>query len=211
MSTKTSNTETFAARAVKVAIDQWSFFGKQTYDLNGAMNHEGHKEGEQGFYQRIGEYWEEGTNIHGIDGQDHEWYWSAAFISWVMKQAGAGLRFRYSTQHSVFISQGIRDFLQNRVEAGYWTRRLNEAKPEVGDIVCWAREKGVDYDNQKQGNYAGHSDLIVSVEDKQIWVIGGNVGNSVTKRPLPLDKGYVLAKKYGKEYLFAIMKNRINT
>lgn len=200
----------FAGRAMTIASEQGTFFGRQTYDLNGHQDHLGHKEGENGWYQRVGDYWLEGTNTSGVDGQDHGMPWSAAFISWVMKQAGALSRFRYSTQHSVYISQGIRDYLKQRQEAGYWTQRLNEAKPEVGDLVCWGREAGVDYDHQKDGNYKGHTDLVVEVAGDRIWVIGGNVGNSVTRRPLRLDaSGYLSPIVSNGENLFGLMKNRI--
>ena len=200
----------FAGRCAELATKEWRFFGEQTYDIKGHKNKAGHTEAEPGFFERIGMYWSEGTNTHGIDGRNHSWYWSAAFVSWVMKKAGATSRFRYSTQHSVFISQGIRDYLEKREVSGYWTERLTDAKPAVGDIVCWAREKGVNYDNQKNGNYAGHSDVVVDVEPRQIWIIGGNVGDSVTRRPLSLDRdGFLPPVTLNGESLFALMKNRI--
>jgi hypothetical protein len=127
-----------------------------------------------------------------------------------MKQAGAGNRFRYSTQHSVYISQAIRDRLNARADAGYWGFRLNEQAPDVGDIVCWAREDGVDYDNQKNGNYKGHCDIVVQKSDGMVFVIGGNVGDSVTKRPLRLaPNGFLQPTVEGGETLFALMENRM--
>jgi len=200
----------FAERLRAVASAQWDFFGQQTYDLNGTASRVGHKEGEDGFFQRVGEYWVEGTNTHGVDGRNHGMPWSAAFISWSMKQAGAANRFRYSTQHSVYIFQAIRDRLSARPAAGYWAYRLNEQTPNIGDVVCWARETGVDYDNQKNGDYKGHCDIVVEKADGQIFVIGGNVGNSVTKRPLRLaQNGFVAPVVEGGEVLFALMQNRI--
>lgn len=204
-----SSGSSFASRACATATGEWSFFGQQTYDLKMRTTHAGHTEGEDGWYQRVGTYWVDGTGTHGIDGRNHDMPWSAAFISWVTKTAGAGSRFRYSTQHSVYIYQGIRDFLQKRDTAGYWTVRLNDSKPETGDLVCWVRESGVDYDHQKNGNYAGHADIVISVEQTQIWVIGGNVGDSVTRRPLALDAGFLPSISEGGETLFALMKNRI--
>src|SRR5205823_2258726 len=101
----------------------------------------------------------------------------------------------------------IRDFLQKRAAAGYWTERLSDAKPAVGDIVCWSREAAVDYDHQKGGNYAGHSDVVVGVETERVWIIGGNVGNSVTRRPLRLGpNGFLAPATQNGETLFAIMK-----
>ena len=198
----------FIPTIVQTAAAQWEFFGEQTYDIDGRSVQNGHKEGEDGFYQRIGQYWLEGTNTRNIDGRDHEFPWSAAFISWVMKTSGAGNNFRYSTQHSVYISQAVRDHLNNN-NVGFWGWRLNERKPAVGDLVCWARESGVDFDHQKSGNYAGHCDIVVAVEADEIFVIGGNVGDSVTRRPLALDGGFLAERKPGGESLFAIVQNRV--
>ncbi|TPM03530.1 MULTISPECIES: DUF2272 domain-containing protein [unclassified Mesorhizobium] len=200
----------FVERVVATCNTEWEFFGRQEYDIGGSIVRIGNKEGQQPYSNRIGTYWLEGTSTHGIDGQTFEMPWSAAFVSWVMKTAGAGDRFRYSTQHSVYISQAIRDCLSRRDAAGFWAQRLNEYRPKIGDIVCWSREAGVDYDNQKGGNYKGHSDVIVSIGDGIAWIIGGNVGNSVTKRPLALsDNGLLRAVAAGGEQLFAVMEERI--
>ena len=201
----------FATTAAATALAEWAFFGRQTHDLAGHTIQAGHAEGEDGgYYQRVGTYWQDGTHTHGLDGRNHDAPWSAAFISWVMRSAGAGDRFRYSVQHSVFISQGIRDFVQKREAASYWTVRLAAAAPKVGDLVCWARESGVDYDHQKGGNYKGHTDLVMEATADQVMVVGGNVGNSVTKRPLRLDgSGFLLPTVLGGETLFALMQCRL--
>jgi hypothetical protein len=208
----------FAIRARDIATAEWEFFGKQTNDKDGQRTHNGHKEGEsrrpgepgEDWFKRVGTYWIEGTHTHGLDGHNHDWPWSATFISWVMRKAGADERFRYSKQHSTFIAQGIRDFLNHREAAGYWTERLSEAQPEVGDIVCWGRQAGVDYDHQMHGDYHGHSDVVVAVEPRLAWVIGGNVGNSVTRRPLVRNgQGFLVPVTIGGENLFGIMKCRI--
>lgn len=200
----------FIDSACASASDQWNFFGKQTKNLSGTTNHPGHQEYEDGWYQRVGDYWETGTHTHGLDGRDRKSAWSATFISWVMRKAGAGGRFRYSTKHSVYISQAIRDLANQRDEASYWGYRLDAHKPQVGDIVCWGREPGVDYDHQKGGDYKGHSDLVVEVGPTQIQIIGGNVDQSVTKRPLALDaNGDLKPVVQGGENLFAIMACRL--
>jgi hypothetical protein len=202
---------TFAEKLMAAAFGEWNFFGKQTYDMNGNTVTVGHKEGEDGFYQRVAAYWLDGTNTRGIDGRDHEWPWSAAFISWCVKTSGAGNRFRYSTQHSVYIAQAIRDHLNGQADAGYWAWRLNEIRPSAGDIVCWSREPGVDYDHQKGGDYKGHCDIILTVGAGFIEVIGGNVGDSVTKRPLQLTPAaFIQPTVQHGETLFAVMQNRMD-
>jgi hypothetical protein len=125
-----------------------------------------------------------------------------------MKTSGAGSHFRYSTQHSVYISQAIRDHMKGN-DVGFWGWRLNEHRPAVGDLVCWAREAGVDFDHQKSGNYAGHCDIVVEVNADEIFVIGGNVGDAVTRRPLALHGGFLTVRELGGETLFAIMQNRV--
>jgi hypothetical protein len=199
----------FALQAKTVATQEWNFFGGQTFDIHGHTATPGHKEGENGFFQKIATYWVVGTGISGRDGRT-DIPWSAAFISFVMKTSGAGDRFHYSALHAVYISRSIRDFLQNNGSAGFWGRRLNERKPTVGDLVCWTMVSGIDYDHQNNGDYRGHTDLVVEVGADRVFVIGGNVGNSVTRRPLALDsRGFVTPVSSGGETLFALMQNRI--
>lgn len=202
-------TSIFAKNAAEVCGQQWAYFGNQAYDINGHATVTGHKEGEDPWYKRVGLYWQDGADITGIDGRNHDWPWSAAFVSWVMRTAGAGSRFKYNAQHSVYVAQAIVDKLHNNTAAGYWAVRLNEERPAVGDIVCWARQAGISYDNTHGGDYEGHCDIVVEVQPTQILVVGGNVGDSVTKRPLRLENGFVAGAEYGGEYLFALMKNRI--
>ena len=198
----------FAKRIANLAVEQWKFFGRQAYDLAGHATTVGHKEGEPTFFQKVGEYWRDGVDRPDLDGLDHSWPWSAAFISWVMRTAGAGNQFRYSAQHSVYVSKAIRDHLQGRQNVAYHGVRLNEQTPEVGDVVCWSRQAGIDYDNQNSGDYKGHTDIVVAVQPKAIEIIGGNVGNSVTRRPLALDSaGFLVPTVQGGETLFGLMKN----
>ena len=197
-------------RIIAVAKNEWDFFGNQTYDERGHLSHAGHTEAEEGWAQRIGTYWLAGTGTHGIDGTDRDQPWSAAFISWVMVTAGLAGRFRTSTMHSVYIFQAIRDTLAKRQSGVYWGWRLNERQPQPGDLVCWSRQAGVDYDHQGTGSYSGHCDIVTDVANGQVFIIGGNVGDSVSQRVLPLNAdGYLDPVTAGSENLFAIMGNRV--
>jgi hypothetical protein len=200
----------FGARAAAIALAEWQRFGGQTYDINGNATRVGHKEGEDPYYQYVGKYWKDGVNNDTLTGLDHSVPWSAAFISWVMRTAGAGNRFSYSPQHSVYIFRSIKDLLQARPQASYYGYQFREWKPQVGDLVCWARREGIDYQHQNGGDYPGHCDVIVEVGSNEVQVVGGNVGNSVTKRPLALnDGGFLLPSNQGGENLFAIMRCRL--
>ncbi|MFS8146450.1 DUF2272 domain-containing protein [Rhizobium sp. BR 249] len=209
--TNTEASQDYASTAVTLCEQEWEYFGRQEYNASGAAVRVGHKEAEGEWAKRIGEYWRFGVNISGLDGTNTDHPWSAAFISWIMRSVRNNeTLFRYSSRHSVFISQAIRRRLAG-VEAGFWGHRLNEHRPLIGDIVCYARESGVDYDHQKSGDYDGHSDIVVQVDESQVWVVGGNVGNSVTKRPLDLDSsGYIKPGIVSGELLFAIMECRID-
>ncbi|MGY2811959.1 DUF2272 domain-containing protein [Bradyrhizobium sp. USDA 4506] len=200
----------FGARAASVALGEWRRFGEQTYDISGHATHIGHKEGEDPYYRYVGEYWKDGVGDGTLTGRDRSVPWSAAFISWVMKTAGAGDRFNYYPQHSFYIFRAIRDLLQGNSEAGYYCYQLNEWKPQAGDIVCWARQASIDYQHQNGGHYAGHCDVVVEVAAGQVQVVGGNVGDSVTKRPLGLNGGgYLQPATEGGENLFGIMRCRL--
>jgi predicted chitinase len=200
----------FGARAAGVALAEWEKFGGQTYDAAGHALHIGHKEGEDPYYRYVGEYWKDGVENDTLTGRDHSVPWSAAFISWVMRSAGAGGRFTYSPQHSVYIFRAIKDLLQARPQASYYCYQLREWKPQVGDLVCWARRDGIDYHHQNGGDYPGHCDVVVEVGGEEVQIVGGNVGNSVTKRPLKLTEGgFLRPTSQGGENLFGIMRCRL--
>lgn len=210
-------TGSFTERARLTAIAQWEFFGENSQDGQGLTTKKGHHEAdyapegstEQSWYARVGDYWK---IVHrpDLDGRDTGWPWSAAFISFVMNQAGAGTRFDYAAQHAYYISRAITALQNDNQAAGYWCYRLGDERPAVGDIVCWSRQPGIDYDHQNHGSYLGHSDLIVAVADDQVEIIGGNVDNSVTRRPLTLDpNGKIAALTRANETLFGLMKCRI--
>jgi hypothetical protein len=73
-----------------------------------------------------------------------------------VKKAGAVDRLLYNAQHSEFIRRAIRDFPAAQPQRSFCGCRLAEAEPNVGDIVCWARPAGIDYDHQKGGDDQGH-------------------------------------------------------
>jgi len=158
------------------------------------------KEGDSSMYKNIKKYWQEGSGTFWSKTKMINEAWSAAFISWVMKKSGAGDDFKYSPSHSVY----IRDAIKNRKEdnknpfKGY---RPEEKKVERGDLVCYARQAGVNYDTT--GRYASHCDIIVKIEDGNAIGVGGNVSNSVSKTEYEIDKkGKITGDK-----VFVIIKN----
>lgn len=117
--------------------------------------------------------------------------WSAAFVSWVMCEAGLGEpeTFHRSIAHWEYVDQAIaaRDTPGSRPAAAYVARDYGEAEIHPGDLLCNSRG-GTDYQSiadrrPDMGRYAPlHCDIVVKVDARQsaIFVIGGNVLNSVS-------------------------------
>jgi len=154
--------------------------------------------------------------------------WSAAFISWVMKTAGA-TGFKKSFAHRVYVADAKYNRENNITINPFWAYRVHEVKPEPGDLVCQRRctagqyhdpamrpKKCATYDiiddtgsNGKQIEWRTHCDIVTKVRSKSIDVIGGNVSQRVFKKKLPLDaEGYVKKKITGENQYIAIVKFR---
>ena len=193
-------------KIVKLCRDEWTFFGKQEFGLDGKKIRDGMDETEEGFWQRVGIYWLEGTG-QNLSGKNADYPWSATFISYVMRKAGAGDRFKYSPQHSVYIRAAIKAKTAGNEHAGVWGHRITERAPAVGDLVCYARQAGVTYDTPS-ADYKAHADIVVATKQGSIQVIGGNVGNSVSLKSLKLDaKGRLSDKSH---QWFAVLENRLD-
>lgn len=192
--------------AIKIAREEWEFFGKQEIDINGKTIRRGRKETDEGFWQRVGLYWMDGTGKN-LTGKNDDYAWSAAFISFVMRKAGSGERFRYSAQHSVYIRQAVRARERNDKKYGFWGYALTESPVKVGDLVCYARQPGISV-NTQSSNYKSHADLVVEVTSGKALVIGGNVGNSVTQKAIELNStGHLVDKT---QPWFAVLSHRFD-
>src|SRR6201995_976988 len=112
--------EPFSREAVgAIAMREWRLFGQNVADPEADAARMVKPEREDGLWQRVGEYWWLGLNAgsaesawtgkHNADGKvfspavDGDYAWSAAFISYVMRIAGAGQRFPYSGDHADYI------------------------------------------------------------------------------------------------------------
>src|ERR671917_24680 len=97
-----------------------------------------------------------GEHVDAADLQDSDWQaehlWSAVFISWVMRQAGAGSRFRYAASHQRYIAAAKANREAGDVNNPFWAFRLDELPPEVGDLVG-AGNSGATYANIAEGHF----------------------------------------------------------
>jgi hypothetical protein len=171
-------------------------------------------------------YWKTVVSERGAQSAyDNRSAWSAAFISWVMKQAGYTKdEFRFAASHSTYIAAGKAAAAKND-SARFRTYRLNDpahGRPQVGDLVCRDRSDGgkgcggTTYDTIVGGSSKTHCDLVVEVASDHIMVIGGNVsgprcprdGCTVNIKRVKLDaSGFVLERQSpGACKYFAVMK-----
>jgi hypothetical protein len=165
---------TFRRKVVEVAMGEWRHWGAQ------ALHRRGPKQHDRGYAERVGHYWTVAT------GRDVRAAWSGAFVSYVLKEAGAGESWPSTGSHAHYIRWATEN--RRRRNGHFWARRLDEYAPRPGDLVCNSLESGIDYDRQPDRNYASHCDIVVDVRDGWIAVVGGNLSSSVAKRALMTDE-----------------------
>jgi len=134
-------------------------------------------------------------NYSSVEWQDAH-PWSAVFISYIIKQAGAGDRFKYSETHSNYIVWA-RNNTADKADCLFEAYEISDsmaAWPQPGDILCKNRD-GKEYDLKNISNGCiSHCDIVVEVDTlaKAVYTIGGNLNNTVAKRLVWLnEKGLV--------------------
>jgi hypothetical protein len=195
------------ADAVAIAQQEWRLFGQRVDDdppdSRRPFGPNDDPDRVPGFWQRIGEYWWLGqdanrresawTGMHDESGQEFDdrrddyFAWSAAFISYVMRTAGAGARFPYAPSHYVYINIGKQMKLGRTSGWAVIAERPDEYALVAGDLICFSRERRpVKYDKLPVRHFAGHCDIVVARDNGQISAIGGNVDHAVTMKHVPV-------------------------
>jgi hypothetical protein len=205
------------AEAVAIAEQEWRLFGQRVDDrpLTDSEPDLADDAGRlPGFWERIGEYWWLGqdsqrresawTGMHDDTGQEFDpgqedyYAWSAAFISYVMRTAGAGPRFPYAPSHFVYINIGKQMELGRTSGWAVVAERVDRYAPLPGDLVCFSREKhALKYERLPIRHFAAHCDFVVARDKHQISVIGGNVDHAVTMKHVPVTAAGCLADPGG--------------
>lgn len=190
-----------------ICNEEWDFFGNSKIHLDGTSQI-GRSEYDEGAWQRVGHYWQSlGTSYAHLTGKDRGWAWSAAFVSFCMKNAGAGRLFPYSASHSRYINYAIAQ--SSNPESPLIAHRIAEYVPRVGDLIGrWRGIQVVTFDNAVSlGNYESHTDIVVATKPGVIEVIGGNVLHSVTRQELMSDSEGHLSDK--RQAWFVVIENRL--
>jgi hypothetical protein len=205
------------AAVVAIASREWRLFGQNVANPAGEATRTVKPEREEGLWQRVGEYWWLGLNAgsaesawtgkhdgHGAvfsPDQDGDYAWSAAFVSYVMRLAGAGPRFPYSADHADYINAARRQSLGQTSQWLVWAERVQDYAPRVGDLICFGRgsARGLRYEDlPTPALFTSHCDIVVDTSAPgQISVIGGNVEDSVTMTAVPVTADGKLANPEG--------------
>ena len=127
--------------------------------------------------------------------------WSAVFVSWCVKQAGAtAAEFRFEQSHSKFVNKAISNTLNNT--GLFKGRRITGYKSKIGDIVHNNRGgNSFTYDYAtNHDSYESHSAIVIEIgEDnngKYALTVGGNEGDSIRIKEIRLDKnGFIIQRK----------------
>jgi hypothetical protein len=154
-------------------------------------------EGSEPLRSRIADYYEAGGGSRTLDPTQDANAWSAAFISFCIKQSGASsAQFAYSLQHSVFVHAAIGNALAGTgVFRGY---PIGQHAVRLGDLVHHNRSGAkLTYEYARDHvSYASHSCLVVGFEEvagvRHALTIGGNEAiaggtGTVGSKSFPLD------------------------
>ena len=220
-------------RIVDLAVQEWGFFGfRIAAPAEGGDN----DDAEGGPRRRprltpqeaarvassIAGYWAvtpEGSWIvarqnerwQGEDGIAARWNapWSAAFISWVMCEAGLGTaaQFQRAIAHHRYIDQAIRAHDRGAADAAFAAYDPGEQAIVPGDLICSSRRpiyRTIAARRQQIGVGARtHCDIVVQVDEprREVLAIGGNVRGVVSLKRLPAmrDAGRALRAITGDE------------
>lgn len=206
---------------VDIAVQEWAFFGYGMVDQTiGERDEEprppsGGRRGrpriapEEGarVAASIGGYWAvtpEGAWIvdrqnetWGGDGTGARWNspWSAAFISWVMCEAGLGgpAVFQRAVAHHRYIDQAIRARDTGAGQSAFLAYDGGEAEILPGDLLCSGRRPAyrtlAERRRQLGEGASTHCDLVVSADVERQWflAVGGNVRSAVTLKIIPAE------------------------
>ena len=192
--------------AVAITLREWRLFGSPVDDdppdSRPPPRAQDKPERQPGLWERVGEYWWGGldagareaswTGKHDEFGQefaatsDSSYPWSAAFISYVMRIAGAGSRFPYSAAHATYINAawGVAHGRDSSWVVS--AERADAYPPQAGDMICHGRSTGkrTRYDDLPT-SFPGHCQIVVQVAPGMLGTIGGNVDDSVTMIHVP--------------------------
>ncbi|HVH76101.1 MAG TPA: DUF2272 domain-containing protein [Stellaceae bacterium] len=188
--------------AIEIAEAEWRAFKSPVYTPNAVETED--EERENGLWQRVGLYWwlaldprwyqQRWTGKYDQNGQkfpvsdNGNYAWSAAFISYVMRLAGAGNKFPYSIDHADYINAARRHGLGEEPGIAVTAEPPQSYAPGLGDLVCeWRSGVPVTFAGlPTPERFPSHCDIIVGREPGLIDGIGGNLNDAVAMEKIPV-------------------------
>jgi hypothetical protein len=143
--------------------------------------------------RRIKQYWTDlGFSFPGVGTA-----WSAVFVSWCVKTAGATANeFKFDPAHSVFVHTAIKNAVS---KTGFFQAfEIDSYAPRVGDIIQNNRG-GNTFDfafAKANSSYKSHSAIVIETgtdsKGNYLLTVGGNESDSVGKKLIRLTPGGLL-------------------
>jgi hypothetical protein len=198
--------------AVQIALREWRAFGSPVVSPGERLPYAARRA--DGLWQRVGDYWWEGlpmgATLHGVTGkhdqngqvfppsENADFAWSAVFIDYVMRMAGAGRRFPYSALHADYINAAKQEALGQRHDLAITAKPPELYAPQPGDLVCmWRGRRAIRFADLPAEPFPGHCDIVVATRPGIIDGIGGNVADTVGMWRIPATPDGHLARPDG--------------
>jgi len=135
--------------------------------------------------------------------------WSAVFVSWCVKQAGAtAAEFKFAAAHSVFVHKAIENARNNT--GVFRGREITAHPPSVGDII--QNNRGGATHNfafaRDNEHYTSHSAIVVEVGQdtagRFALTVGGNEGDSIRQKVVRLTPGGFIGQRPSNPFVCVI-------
>lgn len=165
------------------------------------------KEYESPLSSQIRRYW---TDL-GFNFESTSVPWSAVFISWLVKKAGAtSSEFKFSAAHSGFVYHAIKE--NGLPRPAFIGRPVADYVPKIGDIIHNNRG-GRSYDFEYAAShwqYKSHSAIVVELGSDRLGryalTVGGNESDSVRKNRVALNANGTIRQLNYNPYI-AVLEN----
>lgn len=193
---------------LRLATAEWQAFGGQKVFWMGdhqRIEPVGVWEDERKGSLAVAKYW----SAVGLDfaGTDCTRPWSAAFISWVMREAGVpAAAFPPSPLHAAYLRAVVAQAAAP--DARWIPHAIASYAPRPGDLICATRAgTRVPRFDAIPEDALLHCDIVIGPEAGQLASIGGNVRNAVSMSLRPVDAAGHLMPDTDRPW-FLVVENR---
>ena len=155
------------AEAARIALGELTFWGNGT-----------RVENEPGVQARLLQYWQATPGPPPAGEARWRDPWSAAFVSSVLRRAGAGTWFPYARAHRTYVHRAVRNVGQPSQPIKAYP--VDRVTPRVGDLVCsWRDGQAITYAQlaamaQPPRGQPLHCDIVTAIQPDRVEVVGGN-------------------------------------